>query len=280
MIKEEKIQVNITNRNVKIFKEKGYDIELGKAYLIGVEDLPLGSHCEITAICDICKEEKVLKYVKYNENYKRYNFYSCKKCSNIKIKKTSFDKWGVSNYRKTQECNDKIRSTNLDKYGIENVFQVEDIKDKIRRTNLDRYGSEYALSSKLIRNKIKETTLKNWGVEHFSKTQQFYRLTYNNWKNQIIDKLKKYRIDDYILKDDRTIDMKCDNGFNHYFNITSKNLYQRKEVQNTIICTVCNKIDKKISGQEKKLKEFIESHINYDVLSNVINVMNYTLAKD
>jgi hypothetical protein len=277
MIKEKDIEINITPRNVSFYKDKGYDFELGNKEYIKINDLPKSSHVKITAVCDICGKEKKIIYAKYIENYNRHGFYSCKSCSNIKRVKTSMDKWGVSNYRKTKECESKIEETNLKRYGVKHTLQSDEIKDKIKKTNKDKYGTEYHLSSNIIRNKIKETTLRNWGVEHFSKTQQFYKLTYNKWKKQMLEKLKKYDITDFKLKKDRTVDIKCDCGKDHYFNINSKNLYQRKEIQNTILCTECNKIDMRISGQEIFMREFIDKNTDERVLNNVKDLISKEL---
>ena len=250
MIKENKVEIKITSRNKKYFLEKGYDVKCNNFYKVNINDLSKNSKQKITAICDICNKEYIITYHKYITNYNRYNFYSCKKCSNIKREMTSIKNWGVNNYKKTEECNEKIKKTNLEKYGV-----------------------EYHLSSKYIRNKIKKTNLEKYGVEHFSKTEQFYEKTYNRWKKEILLKLNKYNIIDFKLKNDRTIDIKCDYGKEHYFNINSKNLYQRKEIQNTILCTICNKIDNKISSQEIILKDFVKNNISYDVFNNVFNII-------
>jgi len=276
MIKYNKININITSRNIKNYLSKGYNVKNGDSCLIDVKDLPKSSHQKIIAVCEICKTEKEIIYAKYIDNKNRHGYYGCKKCSNIKRENTSLEKWGVSNYRKTDECEEKIKKTNLNRYGVEHTLSSKSIKNKIKKTNLDKYGSEYPLSNKDVRNKIKITTIKNWGVDHFSKTNQFYNLTYKNWKNQILEKLKKYDINDFELKKDRTIDIKCIDH-DHYFNITSKNLYQRKEIQNTILCTICNKIDDKISGQELVLKEFVFNNTDKQVLSNIKTIIGKEL---
>jgi len=277
MLKNDKITINITSRNINNYLSKGYNVKNGDSCLINTKDLSNNSHQKIIAVCEICKSEKTLIYAKYIENKNRQGYYGCRKCSNKKREMTSNERYGVSNYSKTDECKNKIEKTNIEKYGVKTTLLDKNIIKRIKDTNIEKYGSESHLSSKIIRDKIKETTYKNWGVEHYSKTQQFYMLTYKNWENQILKKLKKYNITNYKLKEDRTIDIKCDNNKNHYYNITSKNLYQRKEIQNTILCTLCNKIDDRISGQELVLKEFISHNTDKQVLSNVKNIINKEL---
>jgi len=276
MLKDKKITINITSRNINNYLSKGYNVKNGDSCLINTTDLTNNSHQKVSVICEICKSERTMIYAKYVENKNRQGYYGCKKCSNKKRELTSNEKWGVSNYTKTNECKEKIKKTSIERYGVKSSLLNKDIINKIKKTNIEKYGTEYPLSSMIIRDKIKKTTFKNWGVEHYSKTQHFYMITYKNWENQILEKLKKYNITDYKLKIDRTIDIKCDHC-NDYYNITSKNLYQRKEVQNTILCTICNKIDDRISGQELVLKEFISTNTNEKVLGNVKNIINKEL---
>lgn len=94
MIKEKEILINITSRNISNYLSKGYNVKNGDKYTIDINDLPNNSHVKITAICEICGNEYKLMFAKYNENKKRYGFYSCKKCSNKKREKTSYNKWG------------------------------------------------------------------------------------------------------------------------------------------------------------------------------------------
>ncbi|MCB1712685.1 MAG: hypothetical protein KDH96_09500, partial [Candidatus Riesia sp.] len=140
MIKEDKILIKVTSRNKNIFIDKGYDVKYGEECEIKVSDLSNGSHYKITAICDVCGDENRIMYTKYIDNHNRYGFYGCKKCSNVKRERTSIIKWGVSNYRKTKECDSKIKSYNLEKYGVEHTFQIEDVKNRIKETNLKKYG--------------------------------------------------------------------------------------------------------------------------------------------
>jgi hypothetical protein len=118
MIKEEKIDIHISYRNITHFKKLGYDAILNEMLLINTRDLSSVSHQEVTAVCDKCGREKVIKYHKYLENEKRCGYYGCRKCSNDKREITSLERFGVTNYAKTDECKQKISKSNIEKYGV------------------------------------------------------------------------------------------------------------------------------------------------------------------
>lgn len=268
MIKEKKILINITSRNITYFKSKGYNVKNGDNVEVDVNDLSKNSHYKITAICK-CGKEAEIRYHKYIDNINRCGFYSCKSCSNEKRKITSIERFGVNNYAKTDECKEKIAENNFKKYGVKTTLLEKNTKDKIKKTIFERYGVNEILSSKDIIEKGKKTIFEKYGVTHYNKTVDFYNKTYNRWKREALEKLERYEIKDFILKEDRTIDIKCDCGEEHYFNITTKNLYQRKEIQNNILCTICNSvISQKQSGKELQVLNFIRENYDGKIIEN------------
>ncbi len=268
MIKEKEILTLISRRNVSFYKNLGYNIDkIDTEVLIKIDDINKGSHQKITAICK-CGNETKIRVHKYYENVERCGYYGCKKCSREKYKITNIEKYGFDNPMKCQEMKDFIVKNNIMKYGVKTTLLDKNTLHKIKQTNLERYGSEEVLSSDIVRNKSKLTFLERYGVEHFSKADAFKIVGYNNWEKQIKEKLIKYSIVDFIINDDRTVDIKCDLGKDHYFNITSKNLYQRKEIQHNILCTECNKLEYHISGKELELLDFIKNNYDYIILEN------------
>ena len=265
MIKEKEIKVLITRRNITFYKNLGYKIDKIDTNIdIKLEDINVNSHIEITAICDLCGHETLLRLHKYYENKNRYGYYGCKKCSRKKFKLTSIEKYGVDNPMKSQEIKDKIENNNLDKYGVKTTLLEINTKNKIDETNLKLYGTTKVLSNKDIREKSKVTLLEKYGVDHFSKTEFFYETTYKRWCKDSKSKLDKYNIIDYILNKDRTIDIRC-NKCDEYYNITSKNLYQRNEIQHSVLCTVCNPLQKSYSNAEIDLINFIKENYTGDI---------------
>jgi hypothetical protein len=274
VIKEKELKVLITRRNITFYKNKGYKLnDIDTEYLIKIEDINRNSHQKITAICELCSVETIIKLHKYYDNKNRCGYYGCKKCSRIKFKQTNMKKYGVDNPMKTQEMKDKIENNNIEKYGVKTTLLEKNTKEKIINTNIERYGAKEVLASKEIREKSKKTCLERYGVDSFSKTQQYYESTYKKWKNDSIDKLNRYNINDYTLNKDRTINIKC-NNCNEYYNITSKNLYQRYEIQNSLLCTICNPLQKSYSNAELDLLDFIKENYSGKIVQQDKEVLD------
>ena len=131
MIKNNECKVEITTRNKKYYNDRNHNCEVGDVISIDVSTMAKRSHNIITVICEICKNESKLSFVKYNINFDRGGFYSCKKCSGIKRKKTTFEKYGVeyatqrldqkekqSEWMSSKEFRDKSNKTQINKYGV------------------------------------------------------------------------------------------------------------------------------------------------------------------
>jgi hypothetical protein len=166
MILEDKIEINITNRNKKRLKELGYNIEKDKI-LIKPTDLPNGSHEEITAICE-CGDQNKIRYYKYIENLSRGGIYRCKKCSQKTREKSIKDKFGVDNVMKLEEFKEKSKITKLKKYGNENYNNIE----KHKKTCLEKYNVDFALKNNIIREKGNKTKLDKYNNEKFVNVEQ------------------------------------------------------------------------------------------------------------
>ena len=71
MLITEYIDVKISGRTKKYYKNKGYDATIGEVITVNVVDLPISSKAIVTVKCDICGSEKSLMYQKYNKNKQR-----------------------------------------------------------------------------------------------------------------------------------------------------------------------------------------------------------------
>ncbi len=164
-------------------------MKVGKITSINVDDLSFGCRSEVLVKCDICENEKNIKFQKYIKNLKTnegYEFYCCsKKCANEKRKLTTLKKYGVENISQTDHNKEKVKDAFLKKYGFEHAFHSPEVKEKIKKTNIDRYGFENAAQSPLIQSKMRETSLKKFGVEHNMQNEELFN------KNQISGKRLK-----------------------------------------------------------------------------------------
>lgn len=161
MIKETEIKVTIGNCNYKHYYEKYGPYKKGDLILVKVEDLIANSTSKITAICDICNNEKITKYQPYNKQIIKDGYYCCCQCKSVKSKKTNMSKYGVSFPMQREDVKEKSKNTLIEKYGIENISQRDDIK-KIRSERLK--NNEY-------QNKMLEGVISKFGVDNVSKIQ-------------------------------------------------------------------------------------------------------------
>lgn len=210
MLIDNEIKIIVSSSKI-IYKLKAIGIEskMGDEIILPIDKLWIGSNMIVNVKCDICGSEKKLQFNLYNKNIKKHNIYCCcNKCSYIKNKLTSLNKYGIYNYnnskkatntkiekygeeyarkqyeksKKTKELRygdvnynniEKAFSTNLKKYNTKFTFDVIEFKEKSKKTNLERYGVEDSRSSELVKNKRKKTNFDRYGVESFMSTEEF-----------------------------------------------------------------------------------------------------------
>jgi len=189
MILDKEIEVTINPRNFKYYIYLGYKhLRVGELITIPVEDLSKGSNVKIRVLCDICeKAEKEVDNYTYNLYIERHGFYTCKKCSVVKVKNT----WKNKSEEELIEIDIKRKQTKLKNHGDENY------------TN---------------REKSMETCLKIYGVEYHSQTDKSKISVKNTWENKTdeeIEKITNKRIEtslekhgeNYLLKIKEKIDI-------------------------------------------------------------------------
>ena len=157
------VEVKVNANTVKYYKSLGYEIpmkkaskttrkttgkdyvyDIGKVFMVKVEDLPLSSNVVIDYLCDYCLEEVMsMRYADLTNGIKDINKMACKKCYPQKVKEVSLLKYGVDNYAKTQEFHEKYKNTMLSKYGVEHNSHLPDYRKKFHNTCLERYGEAY-----------------------------------------------------------------------------------------------------------------------------------------
>jgi len=232
MILTDKINVKISNNQIKYFKEKGYAVKGGNEILsIKVSDMPIGSGAKIKVKCDICGNESEVTINRYYINTKKLTtYYACsRKCAEQKTK-----------------------NTNLDKYGVENVSNYQIVKDKKVETCLKNFGVEYPQQSKEILNKGKNTKFDRYGDENYSNCLKMIKTKRKN----IIEKYNAVNYDGNFLT------FKCEKE--HLYKITFGLYYNRIKVK-TDLCTICNPYKSNESPNEIKLYEFVKKICSEDI---------------
>ena len=244
MIISQTIPIKINNRNIKIYRK--FDVKIGDIIDSPINLVQKGSHQKVEVECDICGYRKYLSYQKYILNINNCGIYSCSsKCAQIKVKKTSIDKFGSEYYTQTLSYRESVNRNSLEKYGESHHLKSKEVKDKISNTNLERYGVSNPSKNLKIINDIKNKSLIRWEENHI----EFY-------------KKKNIKITSMLKNGDYEIE--CGN---HSF-IISKSLLQNRLVIKTTICTKCHPVNSHDSGMEVQLRDWIRSIYDGNIVFN------------
>jgi len=182
MIKDERIDINISYRNITHYLKLGYSPILNSELNISVYDLPSSSHVKVVAVCSICGSEKNIIYCKYIDNKKRHGFYGCKKCSRQKAALTSIKRYGVDNYSKTDEYKSRVEKTNIEKYGYKtNLISPEHI-NRNKEILLEKYNTDkfYLIKNKSVKKRFKFNQNVIDLIGDISLSENFYDDSYLN----------------------------------------------------------------------------------------------------
>ncbi len=149
MIRNNESKVLITTRNIKFYSNKGFICSIGEELSINISEMSQMSHNLVIAICEICESEVELSYCKYNINVKRGGFYSCKKCSHTKRKKTNLERHGVESITQRQDVRKKNKLW----------MSSDEFREKSNKSQINKYGCLFVQTDKFkedISNKNKE----------------------------------------------------------------------------------------------------------------------------
>jgi len=88
MLITKEVEINITNRNRKYYKDKCYNCDNVDKIVVKIEDLNPNSHCMVEVICEGCNTPKEMDYEVYLRNINSTDIkeYYCIKCKSIKTK--------------------------------------------------------------------------------------------------------------------------------------------------------------------------------------------------
>jgi len=143
MIKEKEVNIKIVGRTKLYYQNLGYLCSADDNIFVKIEDLPKNSHVKITAICDCCGKEKIMKFGSYNKSYKKYNFYSCNSCKQVKIEKTNIEKYGCKRPIQNKNIRTKLEKTTIKKYGYKVSSQNKDVMCKIKKKQIETLFKKY-----------------------------------------------------------------------------------------------------------------------------------------
>jgi hypothetical protein len=190
-----------------------------------------------------------------------------------KIIETNNKKWGSNSPLGNDDIKKKSSQTLLNNWGVKNISESSEIvkkrvdsfkknidkyKESFRKTNLERYGYQHPWMNSDIHKKTVESS-------KFHKDESFKKIILKRLENY-----KNYKLID-IYPDKKSVQLECPN--NHQFEIFRVHLYER-DMNQTEICTICNPINKAISGKETQLFNFIESNYGGEIIQNSRKILH------
>lgn len=90
----------------------------------------------------------------------------CTKNMVDKVKKTTFERYGVEHTSFIPEVKAKRDATNMQRYGTTTPLCLPEMKERVKKTNLERYGVTCTVHAPEIKEKVKQTLMEKYGVEH------------------------------------------------------------------------------------------------------------------
>ena len=173
MILDKKLSIKIAKYNIEHYI-KFFDVNLGDTIEIDTEmHLQKRSNIKINVKCDLCEEQRYIKYQAYTKNKERnekFPIYTCDKCSHIKSKDTSINKYGVEYYSKLDEHSERVKKTSNEKYGADHYSKTPDYIESRNKTNFDKFGY---INPFMDTEKIKSSFIEKYGVDNPSKVVEF-----------------------------------------------------------------------------------------------------------
>ena len=271
---EYKVKINVNNRNITSIKEKNPNLNInsGDVIELDIKNVNSNSKVKFDAICTLCNSINNISIEKYYKNISRQNYYSCRKCANVKRVKTNNELYGVDNVMTLDNFKQKGVETTLEKYGYTNAMLVPELKAKFVDTMQKNHNVDYPMQNKNIKDKSKLSLIDKYGVDHYSKTNMFKNQSRLKW----IEELKTYFINEneiLISIDDITLDCVLHGKCNHNYTTNRKLYYGRKYLYNVETCTVCNK-KYEFSGIENILINYIKTNYKGNIILNDRNILN------
>jgi len=249
MIINKQVNIKIGSVNNKYYKKLGFNnIKNGDIISVSVNKILDGSLIKVDVRCDICDTFNNIYYQKYTLNIKRHGYYSCKKCSVIKRRKTNLEKYGVDNVSKLNDIKEKKKLTTKKNHGVENPSQSKEISIKKKNTMRQNYGVNYSLESNILYNNMKKVKKEKYDFEY-----------YTNHDKQKETILRKYGVDN-ISKLDSVKKAKRETCYKNYgveHPSQNKKIFDKQQKSAFKVCKFKN-----ITYQGTYEKDFLDNYYN------------------
>lgn len=174
MLLSKTAKVTTSGKNVKYYRDLGYDCGAKTEIEVKVGDLNNGSNAEVEVLCDYCKQNifttPYKSYIKHTKDYP-YKI-ACKDCKGKKIKESNLFKYGVESVSQLEYVKKKKEETTLSHYGVKFPLQSKDVLEKLQNTNIERYGYYCSFMNEVVREKFKSNLKEKHGITHPHQLQE------------------------------------------------------------------------------------------------------------
>lgn len=104
MILTKEVEVTVMYLNIKHYRELGYDVKCSDKIIVPIEHLSPQSNKMIKVKCDVCGNEREVKYQDYIKSISNCGYYACSsKCAWDKNRNTYLKNYGVDAPMKSKE---------------------------------------------------------------------------------------------------------------------------------------------------------------------------------
>jgi hypothetical protein len=162
MILDKEVEIRITSRNLKYYKNSGYNIKINDIVKININHISAHAHIKINCQCDFCDNKTYIEYRNYfivlNHND---NKYMCKECGKFKTSNTIKEKY--KNLEWATEITERTKQTKIKKY---NDPYYSNRKKYVETMN-NNFGVDNPSQLNDVKQKKTETFFKNYGVKHY-----------------------------------------------------------------------------------------------------------------
>jgi hypothetical protein len=130
--------MKVNGKMVKQYNALGYNVKQYDTIELNVQHLNKYSHQKILCACDICSEQKMVKYNNYYKYIITNGLYTCNKCNLEKRKNTCIEKYGFDFVAKSDYSKKKSKETIFNNHGDENYNN----RKQANETCMRKYGVE------------------------------------------------------------------------------------------------------------------------------------------
>lgn len=180
MLLTKEVEVIPSGKNIKYYKDLGYDSKCHVPLMVKVEDLPKSSNKYVEVLCDYCNKETFsIRYHDYNKEKRHIDKHACKNCWLRKLEDVNLIKYGVKNTFQLKGVQEKCKASIKSRYGVSNPLQSKEIKNKQSQTIFDTYGVYNISQLDEVKKQKVQTMLKHFGVDNAAKSEEIKEKTRN-----------------------------------------------------------------------------------------------------